>query len=104
VGRVARPAYFDIAEVRFCFFFQSFFLDDLAQVEVAFKMSFFFGSLVDAFLVLALSGLAVFHFEDFVVIELGHLVGIFEEILFQIPQLLLDYCFSFVLVDLPDRR
>jgi len=98
--RVSRPADLDIAKIGLTFLLESFLLDDLPEVEIALEMALLLGPLVDSLLVLVLTRLTLTHLESFVVVQLGHLVGILKEILLKISQLLLNHRTALVLVDL----
>jgi hypothetical protein len=100
-GRVSGSTDLYVAEVRFSLFLERLLLDDLSQVEVALQVTFLLGALVDPLLVLVLTRLTFTHLETVIIVQLCHLVWVFEEVLFQVPQLLLDHCSPLVLIDLP---
>jgi hypothetical protein len=73
-------------------------LYDFAEVEVALQMVFLLRSLVDSLFVLALAWFAVFLLEALVIIEFGHFVRVFEEVVLQKSQLLLNHSFALVFI------
>ena len=61
-------------------------------------MVLLFGPLVDSLLVFSSARLSIFDFEGVIIIDLGHFVGVFEEVLLEVSKFLLDDGFSFVFV------
>ena len=61
-------------------------------------MAFFLGPLVDPLLVLVLPRLSLAHLEALVVVQLGHFVGILEEVLFEVSQFLLNHGSTLILI------
>jgi hypothetical protein len=62
-------------------------------------MVLLFGPLVDSLLVFSSAWLSIFDFEGVIIIDLGHFVGVLEEVFLEVSQFLLDDSFSFVLVN-----
>jgi hypothetical protein len=65
-------------------------------------MVFFLGSFVDSLLVFSSAGLPLGDLKGIVIVDLGHLVWVLEEVLLQVTQLLLYDGFSLVFVDFSD--
>jgi hypothetical protein len=65
-------------------------------------MVFFFGSFVYSLLVFALTRFSFFNFKAIIIVKFCHFIGILKEIILQKPQFLLNYSFTFVLIDLSD--
>lgn len=100
--RVPWPAHSYVAEIRLSLLLQPLFLDNLAQIEITLEVPLLLSSLVDALLVFMLARLSFSHLEPLIVIQLCHLIGVFEEVLLQVSKLFLNDCSPLVLVYLPD--
>jgi hypothetical protein len=92
----------NVHKIGLCLHLKPLLLYYFPQVQISLQVVLLLRSFIHSLLVLPSARLSVLHFEGVIIIDLGHLVRVLEEVFLKVAQFLLYDGFPLVLVHLLD--